>query len=333
MKHVFVINSHTTFLTSMGVIPYLGLNDDDVIFIYIRNYKNTITQIPYKTIDATKLALSYKYITSNYDTIIRTTDSFINQEIGTRYNLYVPHLWHYFFQVLYTHPFCRRVSYVQEGGPAQTKVYITDVSLIECIKSYIRLAILKHRTFETKWYIKGCIYKQLRLDSYAINDVYFDNLPSVNHIVKWPKADIKLQINSKLPIFIFDGHIANGTVEPDIYIQACERIIKQYACVENYVKFHPAQRSEEREKILDLFIENGFRADVMTDDIPTEYIILQFSKLTFVGFTSSLLYYAQDNHHNVICCEDELILNSLKYRKHINECGFMTFRQTYKNGV
>ena len=333
MKHVFVINSHTTFLTSMGVVDYLRIYSDDVIFIYVRNYKNSVSRIDYACYDCTNLSDSCANIADGYSGKIANVDTFVSQNIRERYCLYVPHLWHWFHQILYTNKLCCRVSYVQEGGPAQTKVYITDVSLIECIKSYIRLAILKHRIFETKWYIKGCIYKQLRLDSYAINDVYFDNLPSVNHIVKWPRADIKLHINSKLPIFIFDGHIANGTVEPDIYIQACERIIKQYACVENYVKFHPAQRSEEREKILDLFIENGYRTDVMTDDIPTEYIILQFSKLTFVGFTSSLLYYAQDNHHNVICCEDELILNSMKYRKHINECGFMTFRQTYKNGV
>ena len=204
MKHVFVINSHTTFLTSMGVIPYLDLNDDDVIFIYIRNYKNTITQIPYKSIDATKLALSYKDITSNYDTISRTTDSFIYQEIGTQYNLYVPHFWHYFFQVLYTHPFCRRVSYVQEGGPAYTNLYETQVSLLERLRLFFWLAVRRKRTFECKWYKRGIIYKQLKLDSFAINSTYFKHLPSDNHIVEWPSQKVDITIDNSHPIF--PGH-------------------------------------------------------------------------------------------------------------------------------
>ena len=35
MKHVFVINSHTTFLTSMGTVDYLRLRDKDVILLMI----------------------------------------------------------------------------------------------------------------------------------------------------------------------------------------------------------------------------------------------------------------------------------------------------------
>lgn len=333
MKHVFVINSHTTFLTSMGVVDYLKIPSNDVIFLYVRNYKNSVSQNPFAVFECTDLANSCNNITDKYLEKIANIDAFIAKNIKCKYSLYVPHLWHWFHQILYTNNLCKKVSYVQEGGPAQTKVYIKDVSWIESVKSYIRLAILKHRIFECKWYIKGCIYKQRQLDSYAINDMYFDCLPSVNHVVEWPRIHIDVQLDSKRPIFIFDGHIENGTVEPDIYFQACSRIIRKYAYPENYVKFHPAQGNDERRKILDMFLEDGHRAEVMSDEIPVEYIILQFRKLTFIGFTSSLLYYAQDNHHNVICCEDELILHSTKYRKHIEECGFMTLRKTYKNGA
>lgn len=330
MKHVFVINSHTTFLTSMGVIPYLDLNDDDVIFIYIRNYKNTITQIPYKTIDATKLALSYKDITSNYDTIIRTTDSFINQEIGTRYNLYVPHLWHYFFQVLYTNPFCKRVSYIQEGGPAYTNLYATQVSLLERFRMFLWLAIRRKRTFECKWYKRGIIYKQLKLDSFAINSTYFKHLPSDNHIVEWPSQKVDITIDNSHPIFIFDGYVTNGLVEKDVYLSLCQDIISEQASSNNYVKFHPAQTDEERKTILRYFSEMGCMAEIMSDEIPMEYIIIQFRKMKYIGFTSSLLYYAHDYGHTVVSYEKRLLSSSKTFSEYVRESGFQTYSETYR---
>lgn len=330
MKHVFVINSHTTFLTSMGVIPYLDLNDDDVIFIYIRNYKNTITQIPYKSIDATKLALSYKDITSNYDTIIRTTDSFIYQEIGTQYNLYVPHFWHYFFQVLYTHPFCRRVSYVQEGGPAYTNLYETQVSLLERLRLFFWLAVRRKRTFECKWYKRGIIYKQLKLDSFAINSTYFKHLPSDNHIVEWPSQKVDITIDNSHPIFIFDGYVTNGLVEKDVYLSLCQDIISEQASSNNYVKFHPAQTDEERKTILQFFSDKDCMAEIMSDDIPMEYIIIQFRKMKYIGFTSSLLYYAQDYGHTVVSYEKRLLSSSKTFSEYVRESGFQTYSETYR---
>lgn len=330
MKHVFVINSHTTFLTSMGVIHYLDLYDDDVIFIYIRNYKNTITQIPYKTIDATKLALSYKDITSNYDTIIRTTDSFINQEIGTRYNLYVPHFWHYFFQVLYTNPFCKRVSYIQEGGPAYTNLYATQVSLLERFRMFLWLAIRRKRTFECKWYKRGIIYKQLKLDSFAINSTYFKHLPSDNHIVEWPSQKVDITIDNSHPIFIFDGYVTNGLVEKDVYLSLCQDIISEQASSNNYVKFHPAQTDEERKTILRYFSEMGCMAEIMSDEIPMEYIIIQFRKMKYIGFTSSLLYYAHDYGHTVVSYEKRLLSSSKTFSEYVRESGFQTYSETYR---
>lgn len=329
MKHVFIINSHTTFLTSMGVIAYLGLNDDDVIFIYIRNYKNTITQIPYKTIDATKLALSYIDITSNYDTIIRTTDSFINQEIGTRYNLYVPHFWHYFFQVLYTHPFCRRVSYVQEGGPAYRNLYEKQVSLLERFRMFIWLAVRRKRTFECKWYKRGIIFKQRKLDSFAINNTYFKHLPSENHIVEWPSQKVDIALVRNNPIFIFDGYVTNGIVEKDVYLSLCHEIVSEQASSHNYVKFHPAQTDEERKTILRYFSEIGCMAEIMSDEIPMEFIIIQFKKMKYIGFTSSLLYYAHDYGHEVISYETKLLSSSKLFSEYVRESGFQTYSETY----
>lgn len=329
MKHVFIINSHTTFLTSVGTVEYLKLNDCDVIFVYVRNYKNSVTKILYKVVDATNISNSCSKISTQYKEYIREVDLFVSQNICDKYALYVPHLWHYFFQILYTHPLCRRVSYVQEGGPVQTKVYDTKVSLFHVLKSLVRLAILRKRTFECKWYRKGIIYKQLTLDSYALNNEYFRCLPSHNHIVKWPNIKLNIQIKSEAPIFIFDGYIKNGIVEPDIYIKLCNDLISEHSQIYNYVKFHPAQTYYERTIIINLFKKRNKQVEVMCDEIPVEYIIIQFKNLTFVGFTSSLLYYAHDFGHKVICHEASLLNESKKFRHYLDTCGFQKYSDTY----
>lgn len=331
MKHVFVVNSHTTFLTSMGVVSYLGLQVEQVVFVYMRNYKNSVAKVPFQTIDATSLVNSCANISSCYAETISRVDGFVEKNIGAKYNLYVPHLWHYFFQLLYTNPLCRRVSYVQEGGAVQTKVYDTNVALFEVIKSFVRLAIFRKRTFECKWYRTGIIYKQLTLDSYAVNNVYFHCLPSRNHIVKWPKVQLDLQIKSESPIFIFDGYVKNGLVEPEIYMKLCNELISENSHAHNYVKFHPAQTCDERKAIIGSFKKNHKQVEVMSDDIPMEYIIIQFKNLTFVGFTSSLLYYAHDFGHNVICKEALLLKASNEFRNYLDTCGFQTFAETYSD--
>lgn len=329
MKHVFVINSHTTFLTSMGVVRYLKIEEKDVVFIYMRSYSNAITKVSYKTVDATSLADSYKNITSQYSLIIHKTDLFVSQHICGKYHLYIPHLCHHFFQLLYTNPLCRRIAYIQEGGPAQTKVFDCDVTLFERVRMFVWLAIRRKRTFECKWYRKGIIYKQIGLDSYAINDNYFQCLPSHNHIIRWQVDPVDVPLQKEFPIFIFDGYVSNRLVDYDTYMKLCNKIITEQSKSVNYVKFHPAQTKCERDNIMRLFERCGVIAELMSDDIPMEYIIVQNRNHIFVGFTSSLLYYARDNGHKVISYEKYLLQASDTFRQYVDMFGFQTFDKYY----
>lgn len=331
MKHVFIVNSHTTFLTSLGTVAYLHLQDDEVLFLYMRNYKNSITPVPYQIVNCDDMIEVCRDITSQYKSTIKKVDAFIDKYLTGKYSLYVPHLWHYFFQILYTHNRCIRVSFVQEGGAPFTNVFDNETPFIERIKSFIRHAILRRRTFECKWYKRGTLYKQRVLDSYAINNVYFRYLRSVNHIVQWPKTKLDIIINPQSPIFVFDGFLRNGLVEHDVYLSCCKEIINKKASKTNYIKFHPAQSDDERETIISYFKSANKDAELMRDDVPIENIITQFTGLTFIGFTSSLLYYAHDFNHNVVCCEDLIWANSSLFRQFKEESGFLMFHETYKN--
>lgn len=42
MKHVFFVNSHTTFFSSLGIIKFLNLCQNDVVYLMHRNYSQQI---------------------------------------------------------------------------------------------------------------------------------------------------------------------------------------------------------------------------------------------------------------------------------------------------
>ena len=50
MKHIFIIHSHTLFLSSLGIINKLAIEDNDILFLFHRHYK-TIIPFNYKWID------------------------------------------------------------------------------------------------------------------------------------------------------------------------------------------------------------------------------------------------------------------------------------------
>ena len=328
MKHLFIINSHTTFLTSMGTAEYLSLPQNDVIFAYMRNYKNSITKVPYKVIDVTELYNStvQYYNGKQLREVIGEVDEFIKNKINCPYNLYVPHLVVPLFKILYTSKFCKRVSYIQEGAYTSPKAFTTNISTLKKIKQFIKLRFRGDRWFDGEWYMAGTIYKQRYLDSYAINDRFWQYLPSRKHIVKWPKPEIKVEMDRDYPVFIFDGFIKNGHVEQDIYIKNIKRLVEEYASSNgNYIKFHPAQAEGEKKEILNVFRNNEKNVRIFDNSFPMEYIIMSTNNMTYVGFGSSLLYYARDFGHKVICHEEWLIETSEKYRKFKARYGVPNF--------
>lgn len=334
MKHVFIINSHTTFLTSMGTIDYKKIKNEDIIFLFMRNYKNTVTPIHSKIVDVSNLFLHIqKNWTSNKTAnsfLISQVDTFIDSEIKENYHFYTPHLWAVFFQLIYTNKKCKSVSYIQEGAICQQKVFVTNNSLANKFFTFYSLFVKKNRTFDSMWYVSGCIYKQFSLHSYAIDNQYFKKLPSKKHIIQWPKQTIQKRFDEKAPIFIFDGFVGNKTAEEDIYLQNCRHLIQIYSKQFNYLKFHPEQSKEERKKILNFFEEHNSKYDIIDDTVPMEYIIMSTKNMTYIGFGSSLLHYAIRQGHKVICHDDWLMKESPLYQEYHNRCGLPLFHEVHK---
>lgn len=334
MKYVFVINSHTTFLTSLGVINYLKLAQTQVLLIYVRNYSNTIINVPFSVEDFSELYNSCRHLFDNIKIrthIVYDIDKAISSKINDDYELFIPHLANGLFQILYTNSHCKKVSYIQEGGIPFKTAYKTKVTFIEKIiySLYNTLYLRTNRVWKPfRWYVKGYV-NTCELDSYAISNTFFKYLPSHNHIIKWPQVSVPIVIEPCSTIFIFDGFVQHKFIERDFYLKLCKKLVTEYHDKTNYIRFHPAQEKEDRNRILSFFIEQDLHYEIMDEKIPFELILLSNLNLKVVGFGSSLLFFAQDFGHKVFCM-DYWLNQSKLYQQYKRKSGFEWFSQVFK---
>lgn len=335
MKHVFIINSHTTFLTVCGTINYEELNQNDIVLLSIRGYKAPLID-NFRIIDLTDFSISFKEGINNSSAerrkLIRELDCIIEEKINDKYIFYAPHFASFLFQAIYTNKNCLRGAYVQEGALPQPNAFLTKLS-IKQILQHIYYDIICWRTTRVwrtwYWYIKGSLYKQKSIESYSINNIFFKYLPSNNHIVVWPELKISESIRKGSVFFIFDGFVGNGIIESDYYLNVCTAVIKENGCKDNYIKFHPGQVTSEREAILNVFKDNHLNFKVLGDQTPVEIIISSFKDLVFVGFSSSLLYFAYIYGHRVIS-RDFLLFNSDLYNIYKKTYGVKSYEENIK---
>lgn len=326
MKHVFLVNSHTTFFSAVGVVNYMGLNEDDVIYLTHRNYRNSV-------IETCSLFIDFEYYFLHCDSsiynrslkekkqIIRSVDCFIDEKIGDFFHLYGPHLGNPVYQILYTNTKCLSFSYVQEGAIIYNSAFITDMPKWRFIlHKYKQMLIYgTNRIWNSGYYMNGRLFKNKELHSFALNDDIYKNLPSINHIISWPTVDMDFQIKENSVFFILDGFIKNGMVEPELYLSKVNDMVRKYAGDYNYLKFHPNEVKTEREAIVSFFTDLGLKYEVIEDSVPFELFLTGSKKLNVVGIGSSLLYFARDLGHNSICLIKWLKDSELysKYKKNV----------------
>lgn len=332
MKHVFIINSHTTFLTAAGCVDFLKLSPPDILFIYVRNYKNSIMKCNWETVDLSQIFADYpapriwreRKLRTNF---IRIIDEFVSSTIKSNYKLYAPHYGHPFFQAFYSNQRCVYGNYIQEGGIPFKNTYIVKPTIKQKVLYWAINSIYlrtKRVWMPHEWYYKGILYKQKKIDSFATSNSFFHYLPSNNHIVTWPKTSVNVDIKDNSTIFIFDGFVSNHLVESQYYLDCCKKMIEEDSEAMNYLRFHPAQSNNERQKIISFFKKLGKDYEVMDSSIPFETIISNCSSLKITGLGSSLLFFARDFGHTVLC-HDRWLMRSQLYKRYKKVSGFLFY--------
>lgn len=334
MKYVFVITNHNSFLSSIGTMNYLNINHNDVLFYTIRNYKNEIIKTDWEIIPVDelfdRLYSIYAKRPSEIKQLIKEIDDLIEKDVKSKFELFIPHLSHPFYTIMATSEKCVKTSFVQEGVLSYKNVFLTDRTFFEKVKTRLG-QLLKYRTNRIwgcgGWYAEGT-YKQDVLYSYATNDRLFQYLPSINHIISWPKVSIEQQYKKDAAFFMFDGFVKNGFVESDYYLSQCKKLIEEYSRPYNYVKFHPNESVQERNMIIGFFNQYGKEVEELSNAIPFELVLASKDNLFVVGLGTSLLFTAHELGHQVIC-HDDWLLNSPKFLNYMRSFGCKLFSDVY----
>lgn len=325
MKYIFIIHSHTLFLSSLGVINKLGLDKKDVIFLFHRHYK-TIIPFDYKWIDISEefertyyilFSWSRKHFFYNKKTrneVVGFFDKLIEDNAPNGYNLYSSHLQAFGYQILATNSRCKECFFVQEGGRIMTSVLTDRISFVW--KLYNKLVLRnENRLWKcTNWYPSKDTPYNRRVTVYAFDGDYFGYVyPKDNIHIDWPKIDIDVNIDPSCPMFLLDGGVELGQVEKHIYDKALRKMIGENATRMNYIKFHPMQSTERKEEVKRMFKDINCDVKECPMDIPFELIVTKFKGLKLFGFGTSLLFYGKANGHHVVSYEEEL-MESRRYR-------------------
>lgn len=322
MKHLFVINSHTTCMTALGVIDYLHLNKDDIIFVLVRNYKNILIQGKYKEIDMS-WAYSYKYFQNLLSCyiVIKKIDKQINNGVGnSNYIMYAPNPGGVrILQLIFTNSFCSGFNYLQEGALVLSGLLKKrQLPLSRSILDIFFKTLYHHRIWSSyfSWRVPDFINDDRSNPvCYALNDSIFKELGYKQQTINWPKFDIesKYSLDPQYPCFIFESSVEMDIIEKDIYMHFVEVLIERAAGSMNYFKFHPFQSAENREYITSLFTKRGLQFKELPMEFPFEVYLSSYKHMTVLGFKSSLLVFAKQLGHNIISLENELLANSARY--------------------
>lgn len=103
--------------------------------------------------------------------------------------------------------------------------------------------------------------------------------------------------------FVFESLVEQRNIEKEVFLEASGKLIMKFGGIHNYVKFHPAQKDENKGYIKSLFSKNGFHMEQLPDNVPFEMILANQPHMKVCGFTTSLVFFAalMPQHEAHIC--------------------------------
>ena len=318
MKHVFLVHSHTTYLTAMGVINKLRLPYKDVIFIISRKYRCVglpveIEQHDEREVGKTYIGSSCIPFSKHGLSWIKQFDRAFEKVIHEDFTFYSFDIVPKFFQLIASNRYCVDLKFIQDGitdkcaGEGVKRTY----PLTCRIKNFIARFMGRDMSRIKKLPIHGGNYgddyprgvRHHASETFAISDGIFKKVDCKHTIVEWPRVDVPLTLADDGVYFVLDSSVEIKSIERDIYMTQVEKMIKKFSGKHNYIKFHPAQKDENKEYILSLFKKNGIQVEELPDDVPFEMILASQPHMKVCGFTTSLVFFSalMPQHETHIC--------------------------------
>ncbi|GAB2642894.1 hypothetical protein GCM10027035_41150 [Emticicia sediminis] len=312
------------FLTALGTVEYLKLKEEDIVFLYTRNYKSTIipisfTQIDFSDIFADSMKRGEEFFFWKLNKLIDQVDKRISSVVPNEYIAYLPHVGVFLPQVIATNLHCTGIRLIEEGiGCYSLSIGERTSSLREITKRFLSFIVNQYRRywftdqpFYHKFLLKRLLYET---ETFGLSLDTYKSLSYKKNIIKWPNIKTNVNLDKSFPIFIFEAAIEQKFVSEPKYFSSVKIMIDQASQATNYVKYHPFQSENNKQTIRGYFKAKNVELIELPTDTPFELILLQFKNLNVFGFGSSLLLYAKNLGHQVQLFEYLLIDDPLYFR-------------------
>ncbi len=317
MKYVFYVPNHIAFYIALQIQDFLKLNNSEIRYISIRNYKNNYHELDY-VLDLTEYYYKLNKSSLNLKEAINLLND-IDKKIkdltdNDDYEFIVFSLKMPYCQFIATNPKCKRLYISEEGSGSyrdNPTLYFSGKNSLKnkLIKSLKKLISSDFRTYckrapdypplNPEPLFKDVIY-------FTLYEEAFPLIPKSKKIIfgqiyKDPQFKTDVSFDNSI-IIIFDALLVEqmrfmqSQEYLDFIIPFFEKIL--YENQKIYYKLHPEQNHEIQNVLSDI-LQNQYQATKIDNSIPIEQIIVHFKNLKFYGFMSSLLFYAKRHGHFV----------------------------------
>jgi hypothetical protein len=329
MKHIFLVHSPVTYLSSVAVINELKISEENAIIIFFEfkklTQKNKYTAVSISEFYTKRGLLKKTYNYFKYFNVIKRIDRLAGEVTkNEKFITYVPALI-FAGKALVTHKNCVAFNFIEEGlmnyYKEETLFGLTAVNS----KDPWRSDLFKNPTLilnEIYQILRGYNFKLQALPfSYScyngLPNVFFyglskDSFPLINKnkqvIIPFKKnifSDIEQKQKFNLTdqtIWIGDGAVIQHNLSVSVYIKGiengCIKYLQQNNIQNIFIKFHRDEPTSLRETVKDVFIKNGINITIIPDNIILELLLFESSNTTLIGVFSSLLYYAVIMNHS-----------------------------------
>lgn len=308
MKHIFLLHSNTTLISTIGVIENEKLEKDDIILFLTRGYNTTLNYRSYnlnnhfQRLENINLYNFYKGWK-----IIDEIDSFLEESINEDYTLYLPHFVHPFFQILITSKYCVRINIIEEGSNCLSVFFYRKSNSIKF--KLVDIFFNSTKIFGNGRYDRIYTSYDFLFKNNKYEPIFYSFSPNAfSKIAKYTKKTINCNfpelynddkiIQNNSSILVLEAIFEQGNLSENLFFNSIEAVIALIKDETIYVKFHPAQNKENISKIINLIINNK-KIIVIPNFIILEFEFMRCKDLSVFGFTSSLLLYARLYGHNV----------------------------------
>ena len=309
MKHIFIVHSHITYLSALGVVMTEKIAPTEVL-ILSESYNFPDAPIP--ICQTKKLAITGKFVFTPY----KRMDKIIKESIGEApFIAYIP-VFHYMGKYLMTHPQCTKFNFTEEGFAAYYDFFsykLYSAYAIGPFRFSRGLSGLKQRLRPVLNAIKGHTPKIEAIPTFygayaADPNVTFYGFHELSYYLTADKVVVNLRdvfthYRMKAKHNLTGSHIWIGN--PDI-LSKCNIAVEEYieairsGCVPKLrsegvtkisIKHHYRELPRQRKLITEMFFNEGFEVEELSDDTILELELANATNCKLYGVMSSLQVY------------------------------------------